>query len=112
MSSTAPAVSLARKPAHGVPARVDIVVPVHDEQAALARSIRWLHDHLTDHMPFDWRIVIADNASTDQTPRIAAALAADLPGVDALLLGEKGRAAPSARSSRLLQQPAASCSPP
>ncbi|HEY1537928.1 MAG TPA: glycosyltransferase, partial [Solirubrobacteraceae bacterium] len=71
--------------------RVDIVVPVYNEQAVLARSIRRLHDHLTDHMPFEWRIVVADNASTDQTPRIAAALAADLPGVDFLALLEKGR---------------------
>ena len=62
-----------------------------DEQAVLARSVRRLHDHLTEHMPFSWRIVIADNASTDQTPRIAAALAADLPGVSFLRLSEKGR---------------------
>jgi putative flippase GtrA len=42
-------------------------------------------------MPFAWRIVVADNASTDQTPRIAAALAADLAGVDVLTLAQKGR---------------------
>jgi glycosyltransferase involved in cell wall biosynthesis len=64
---------------------------VFDEQAVLARSIRRLHDHLCDHMPFAWRIVIADNASTDETPRIAAALAADLPGVKLLSLAQKGR---------------------
>lgn len=57
----------------------------------LARSIRRLHDHLSDEMPFGWRIVIADNASTDQTPRIAAALAAELPGVQVLRLALKGR---------------------
>jgi len=74
-----------------MPARVDIVVPVYNEQAILARSIRRLHDHLSETMPFAWRIVIADNASTDHTPRIAAALAADLPGVDFLALLQKGR---------------------
>jgi glycosyltransferase involved in cell wall biosynthesis len=42
-------------------------------------------------MPFSWRIVIADNASTDQTARIAAALAVDLPGVELLQLPQKGR---------------------
>src|SRR5436305_2346925 len=91
MSSTALSPRPARAPAPRSPARVDIVVPVYNEQAALARSIRRLHDHLADHMPFDWRIVIADNASTDQTLRIAAALADDLPGVGLLALPLKGR---------------------
>jgi putative flippase GtrA len=70
---------------------VDIVVPVYNEQAILARSIRRLHEHLTAQMPFSWRIVVADNASTDQTPLIAAALAADLPAVSLLRLTQKGR---------------------
>jgi len=88
-----PSTALSPRPSRAAPApaRVDVVVPVHDEQAVLARSIRRLHDHLTEQMPFAWRIVIADNASTDQTPRIAAALAADLPGVELLRLAEKGR---------------------
>src|SRR4051794_14635760 len=78
-------------PAIAGPARVDIVVPVHNEQAALAPSIRRLHEHLTAELPFAWRIVIADNASTDETPRIAAVLGEDLPGVEVLRLAEKGR---------------------
>jgi putative flippase GtrA len=91
MPSTAHSPRPSRAPSSTPPARVDIVVPVFDEQAVLARSIRRLHDHLSEHMPFHWRIVIADNASTDQTPRIAAALAADLPGVELLTLPQKGR---------------------
>src|SRR5215218_1344676 len=75
-------------PARG---RIDVVVPVHNEQRALPWSIRRLHDHLLTHLPYDWRIVIADNASTDETPLIAAAVAADLPGVEAVELSEKGR---------------------
>lgn len=72
-------------------ARVEIVVPVYNEQAALAASVRRLHDHLDAHLPFDWQITIADNASTDATPRVANALADDLPGVRVLRLEEKGR---------------------
>jgi glycosyltransferase involved in cell wall biosynthesis len=88
MSSTA----LASPPSRAAtPPRVDIVIPVFDEQHVLGRSIRRLHDHLTEQMPFEWRIVIADNASTDRTPRIAAALATDLPGVQVLRLALKGR---------------------
>ena len=72
-------------------ARVDIVVPVHNEQRALPASIRRLHDHLDAALPFDWRIVIADNASTDATPAIARSLAASLGGVQVLRLERKGR---------------------
>ena len=71
--------------------RIEIVVPVYNEQAALPGSIRRLHDHLSAELPYSWRIVIADNASTDQTPRLARALAEDLPGVEFLHLTEKGR---------------------
>jgi putative flippase GtrA len=70
---------------------VDVVVPVYNEQAALASSIRRLHAFLTESFPFSWRIVVADNASTDATPRIAAALALQLPGVTHLRLDRKGR---------------------
>jgi putative flippase GtrA len=73
------------------PVDVEVVVPVFNEQAALAGSIRRLHDFLADTFPFTWRIVVADNASTDRTPAIAAALSAQLPGVAHLRLERKGR---------------------
>ncbi|HVP03104.1 MAG TPA: bifunctional glycosyltransferase family 2/GtrA family protein [Solirubrobacteraceae bacterium] len=74
-------------PAH----RLDVVVPVYNEEHVLAASIRRLHEHLTGAMPYAWRIVIADNASTDATPRIAAALADELDNVATLTLRERGR---------------------
>ena len=74
----------------GAPA-LEVVVPVHDEQATLERSIRVLHRFLTEHVDEPWRITIADNASTDETPALADRLAAELPGVAALHLDEKGR---------------------
>jgi putative flippase GtrA len=71
--------------------QVDVVVPVFNEEAMLAQSVRRLHRFLSDGFPLSWRVVIADNASTDATPAIAAALAAELPGVVALRLDRKGR---------------------
>jgi glycosyltransferase involved in cell wall biosynthesis len=71
--------------------QVEIVVPVHDEERTLALSVRRLHRFLTAEFPFRWRIVIADNASTDVTPGIAAALARDLPHVSWIRLERKGR---------------------
>ena len=70
---------------------VEIVVPVYNEAAGLERSIRRLHRFLTDGFPFSWRIVIADNASVDATPEIAAKLAYTLPRVSHLRLDRKGR---------------------
>jgi glycosyltransferase involved in cell wall biosynthesis len=78
-------------PAPPVRPLVEIVVPVYNEEAALETSVRRLADHLAAHLPFDWRIVIADNASTDDTPAIALGLARELAGVEALVLPEKGR---------------------
>ena len=91
MPSTTTLPNAAPPAARPARARVDIVVPVYNEQRALPASIRRLHDHLVDELPFDWRIVIADNASTDETPHIAAVLAADLPGVEVRTLSQKGR---------------------
>jgi glycosyltransferase involved in cell wall biosynthesis len=70
---------------------IDVVVPVYNEQGGLERSIRNLHRHLRTQMPFSWRIVIADNASTDATPAVAAALARELRGVSVRRLERKGR---------------------
>lgn len=70
---------------------LDIVVPVHNEEVDLEPSVRRLHEHLSGQFPYPFRITIADNASTDATPRIAARLAAELPDVTALRLAEKGR---------------------
>jgi putative flippase GtrA len=72
-------------------AQVEIVVPVFNEEAALALSVRRLHRFLTAEFPCTWRIVIADNASTDGTPGVARELAAALPGVRSVRLERKGR---------------------
>ena len=74
----------------GVPV-VDVVVPVYNEQAALGASIRRLHRYLAEALPFTARITIADNASVDETPRIAAELADELDGVRVVRLEQKGR---------------------
>jgi putative flippase GtrA len=82
------AAALAR--ANGVPV-LDVVVPVYNEQGTLADSIRRLHRHLRQHFPFPARITIADNASIDDTPLIAAELADELADVRVFRLEQKGR---------------------
>ncbi|HWF54841.1 MAG TPA: dolichyl-phosphate beta-glucosyltransferase [Solirubrobacteraceae bacterium] len=72
-------------------ALIEVVIPVYNEQAALTASVRRLHEFLHANMPYRWRIVIADNASTDATLFLARELARELPSVDVLHLTEKGR---------------------
>ncbi|MGN6172346.1 MAG: glycosyltransferase [Streptosporangiaceae bacterium] len=74
----------------GVPV-LDVVIPVYNEEVALADSVYRLHRHLRDQFPFPARITIADNASVDDTLRIARELAAELDGVRVVRLEEKGR---------------------
>lgn len=57
----------------------------------LAASVTRLHRHLTRTMPFSWRILIADNGSTDATAEIAGALASTLEHVALLTLEQRGR---------------------
>jgi glycosyltransferase involved in cell wall biosynthesis/putative flippase GtrA len=69
---------------------VEIVVPVYNEERALASSVSRLRAYVDARLPFPVRITIADNASTDDTWEIAARLEREIPGVRALLLARKG----------------------
>jgi glycosyltransferase involved in cell wall biosynthesis len=70
---------------------VEVVVPVYNEEDVLPESIPALYDYLTEYFPYEWSVVIADNASTDATPSVAVELAALYPHVSVLRLEEKGR---------------------
>jgi putative flippase GtrA len=74
-----------------VTATVDIVVPVYNEERALPGCIHVLREFLRDQFPFDWTIVVADNASTDRTLEVAEALARDDESVRVRHLDRKGR---------------------
>ncbi len=71
--------------------RVEIVIPVHNEQHVLGASVRTLHAYLTSRFTFAFRITIADNASSDGTLQVAQSLSRELDEVALLHLGQKGR---------------------
>jgi glycosyltransferase involved in cell wall biosynthesis len=72
---------------------VDVVVPVYNEERALPESIPALRDFLSgDAFPYDWKIIIGDNASIDGTPDVSRKLEADNPGkVEYVRIERKGR---------------------
>ena len=70
---------------------VEVVVPVYNEQDALPKSIPALCAYLETYFPYRWSVIIADNASTDNTLAVAEGLAAGDPHVSVMHLEEKGR---------------------
>ncbi len=70
---------------------VDIVIPVHNEEAGLGPSVRRLDRYLQDSFPYPYCITIADNASTDSTWMEAQRVSENLPRVRAVHLDKQGR---------------------
>jgi glycosyltransferase involved in cell wall biosynthesis len=70
---------------------VDVVIPVYNEERVLEQSITTLREFLKQRCPYRWRIVIADNASTDRTLKVAKELSSLYPEVTYIHLDQKGR---------------------
>ena len=70
---------------------VDIVIPVLNEEAALPICIDKLFSFIDDHPERVWRIIVADNGSTDRTADIADDLANDHLNVFVMHLELRGR---------------------
>jgi glycosyltransferase involved in cell wall biosynthesis len=75
-------------------ASVDIVIPVYNEEHVLAESLSTLRKFLAQSASggtHQYRIVVADNASTDGTLALAQKLAQKHPDVASLHIPQKGR---------------------
>jgi glycosyltransferase involved in cell wall biosynthesis len=71
---------------------VDITIPVYNEEKELEKSVQTLADYLDRNLSdFQWSISIADNASTDNTLKIAQTLEKKYSYVHAIHLPQKGR---------------------
>lgn len=71
--------------------RIDVVVPVLNEAHVLERSIARLYAFLSEAVPYDWRIIVAENGSTDGTAEVAERLAQRFPRLELLVIGQRGR---------------------
>ena len=78
-------------PLSGMTATVDLVIPVYNEERALPRSIQKLTGFLKANLVNPWQVIIADNASTDNTRAVAERLCQEHRGVSYLYLPQKGR---------------------
>ncbi len=78
-----------RSPA--LPAQVEVVFSVHNEASTLEHSVRALRRAL-DQAPFRAVVTITDTGSTDGTGLVASRLAANMRGVQALVLGRDDHA--------------------
>jgi len=72
-------------------ASVDLVIPVYNEEEALPHSIPILTGFLKANLPNPWRIIIADNASTDGTRSVSERLCRHHSGVSYRHIPQKGR---------------------
>lgn len=71
--------------------KLNISIPVFNEERRLENGIRRLAPFLAERMACDYELVIADNASTDGTGEIARRLAAEFPCLRVVRLETKGR---------------------
>ena len=70
---------------------VDIVIPVLNEEVALPVCIEKLIAFTSDYPERDWRIVVADNGSTDRTTDIAIELSERHSNISLSRLEQRGR---------------------
>mgnify|MGYP000865099333 CR=1 FL=1 len=89
MTESNPVESNARRPLKT--ATVDVIVPVYNEERELASSVLRLQSFLQASFPYDFRVIVADNASTDSTLEIAQRLAQRHDRIGVVHLDAKGR---------------------
>ncbi|MDP6528601.1 MAG: glycosyltransferase family 2 protein [Gemmatimonadota bacterium] len=71
--------------------RVDVVLPVYNEERILPESVATLVGFLRGNVRGPWRVLITDNASTDLTEEVARELAEIYPEVEYRRIRQKGR---------------------
>lgn len=71
---------------------VEITVPVYNEENELEENIQKLFNFCNSSLEkYDWHLTVADNASVDNTPIIAATMAKKDPRISLFRIEQKGR---------------------
>ena len=78
---------------------LDVVLPVLNEEKDLPPSVGKLHGFLSEKLAdYNWRILVADNGSTDSTPDVAENLSEQYEEVGYIRLEQRGRGRALARA--------------
>ena len=70
---------------------IDITIPVLNEQRAIDSTLSTLVSYLSVECPYDWRITVVDNGSTDRTWSLATSFAAEHSHTRTIRLDRPGR---------------------
>lgn len=71
---------------------IDIVIPLYNEASIIAASVDTLIHFLHEsHFPYEYKVILANNASTDKSFEICRNLAKKYPNVEAFDVGKKGK---------------------
>ena len=84
--------------AASAPPRIDVLLPVYNEEHVLPQSVSTLVAFLRERVDPPWRVLITDNASIDGTEAVSRRLADEYPEVDYVRLPQKGRGGALRRS--------------
>jgi glycosyltransferase involved in cell wall biosynthesis len=71
--------------------RLDVIIPVYNEEGVLAQSIATLVEFLRTNVDLPYRVLITDNASIDKTEEISERLAREYEEVEYRRIPKKGR---------------------
>ncbi|MBN2407390.1 MAG: glycosyltransferase [Elusimicrobia bacterium] len=71
--------------------KIDIVIPAYNEEKILKRNMETLAGYLEEHMPGQCSIIIVDNASRDNTGRIASELSSLFGNITCTARKSRGR---------------------
>src|SRR3989344_1138896 len=71
--------------------KILIVIPTYNEEKILKDNILKLFDYCQKNLTDDWKIVIADNKSSDKTPVIGKSLASQFSKINYLYVNRQGK---------------------
>jgi dolichyl-phosphate beta-glucosyltransferase len=72
------------------PPRLSIVIPAHNEERRLPRTLERLHAYLATQT-YTWEIIVVGNACTDGTERVVRSYAQTIPGLQLISLAGRGK---------------------
>ena len=72
--------------------KLDIVLPVLNEENILKKNVMFLYEFLVENLPYiDWKIVVVDNGSSDFTQSLGEGLCKEKSNIQYIRLEERGR---------------------